>query len=158
MPINWPDRYAPGGVAAHVSNEIVVKAAPGVVWAWLVRAGDWPDWYPNSSNVRIEGGGPNLRPGVAFSWRTFGVSVACTVREFVPYERIAWDGAGLLIDIYHAWLVTPQPGGCHVLTEENQHGLAARAQAIFMPRRMFTGHQLWLERLKAKAEAGLPAA
>jgi len=30
--------------------------------------------------------------------------------------------------------------------------LAARAQAIFMPNRMFTGHQLWLERLKAKAE------
>jgi hypothetical protein len=40
-----------------------------------------------------------------------------------------------------------------VLTEENQNGLAARAQAIFMPRRMFNGHQLWLERLKSRSES-----
>jgi uncharacterized protein YndB with AHSA1/START domain len=152
MTIHWPDRYAPEKVAARVSNEISIGAPPAAVWDWLIFAGGWPDWYPNSSDVRIAGGAPALSNGAAFTWRTFGVRVTCTVREFVPCERIAWDGTGTLIDIYHAWLITPHDGGCHVLTEERQNGLAARAQAAFMPNRMFEGHQLWLERLKAKAE------
>jgi uncharacterized protein YndB with AHSA1/START domain len=156
MPINWPPRYAPGGVAASVSNEIAINAPPAVVWAWLVRAATWPEWYPNSSDVQLKGGGQDLAQGTAFTWRTFGVKIACTVGEFVPYERIAWDGTGLLIDIYHAWLITPQGAGSHVLTEENQNGLAAKAQDLFMPKRMFNGHQQWLERLKAKSEAGPP--
>ena len=128
MKIDWPERYEPARVAAFVSNEITIAASPEVVWAWLVRAGDWPAWYPNSSSVQIEGGAAALSAGVAFTWRTFGVRVACAVREFQPYERIAWQGTGLLIDIYHAWLITPVAGGCHVLTEESQNGLAARAQ------------------------------
>jgi uncharacterized protein YndB with AHSA1/START domain len=152
MPINWPDRYAPDAVAARVSNEITIAAPAETVWSWLINARAWPEWYPNSSDVRIAGGAASLGPGVAFTWRTFGVRVACTVRECVPFERIAWDGTGVLIDIYHAWLITPRDGGCHVLTEEHQNGLAARAQAAFMPNRMFEGHQLWLERLKAQAE------
>ena len=152
MPIPWSDRYAPDKVTARVSNEISIAAPPGVVWAWLVRASAWPDWYPNSADVHIAGGAASLSQDAEFTWRTFGVRVACTVREFVPNERVAWNGTATLIDIYHAWLITPRESGCHVLTEEHQNGLAARAQAIFMPNRMFTGHQLWLERLKAKAE------
>jgi uncharacterized protein YndB with AHSA1/START domain len=153
MPIVWPSRYETAKVAAHVSNEIAIEAAPGLVWTNLVRAEEWPTWYPNSSDVRIDGGQSSLAPGATFTWRTFGVRVRCTVQEFVPHERIAWSGTGLLIDIYHAWLITPREGGCHVLTEENQNGLAAQAQAIFMPRRMFNGHQLWLERLKSRSES-----
>jgi uncharacterized protein YndB with AHSA1/START domain len=156
MPINWPDRYAPERVAARVSNEITINAPPAAVWAWLIRASSWPDWYPNSSAVRIEGGRPTLSPDAQFEWRTFGVSVKSKVREFVPRERIAWDGRGLLLDIYHAWLIETRPGGCWVLTEEHQNGLAARAQALLMPRRMHRGHELWLNRLKGQAETGPP--
>jgi uncharacterized protein YndB with AHSA1/START domain len=157
MPIEWPARYAPGGVAATVSNEIAIAATPETVWAWLIRACAWPSWYPNSSHVRIAGGGTELALDVAFRWRTFGVGVRSTVREFVPPSRIAWDGAGLMLDVYHAWLIEPRGGGCWVLTEEHQNGLAARAQAILMPNRMFRGHQLWLANLKARAEEGMPA-
>jgi uncharacterized protein YndB with AHSA1/START domain len=156
MPIEWPARYAPGGVAATVSNEIVIAAAPETAWAWLIRAPAWPSWYPNSSRVRIAGGETELALGIAFRWRTFGVGVRSTVREFEPPSRIAWDGAGLMLDVYHAWLIEPRPGGCWVLTEEHQNGLAARAQALLMPNRMVRGHQLWLENLKARAEGGMP--
>lgn len=154
MPIYWPDRYAPGRTAVQVSNEIAIAAPASAVWSWLVRAALWPTWYPNSREVEIAGGGADLSPGAKFSWRTFGVPVRSTVREFVPDERIAWDGAGTLLDVYHAWLIEPRPGGCWVLTEENQNGLAARAQAWLMPTRMHTGHDLWLARLKERAEAG----
>jgi len=156
MPIHWPARYAPGLVAASVSNEIAIAAAPETVWAWLVRASAWPGWYPNSHRVCIAGGKADLALGAQFRWRTFGVAVRSTVREFEPPSRIAWDGKGLLLDVYHGWLIEPRPAGCWVLTEENQNGVAARLQATFMPKRMFRGHQLWLERLKARAESGLP--
>jgi uncharacterized protein YndB with AHSA1/START domain len=156
MPIRWPPRYAPDKVAVRVSNEIAIRAPPERVWAWLIRAAAWPAWYPNSADVRIAGGGAELSPEAHFTWRTFGVAVSSTVREFLPPERIAWDGSGLFLDVYHAWLIEPRAEGCHVLTEEHQDGLAARAQAIFLPRRMHRMHQLWLERLKAQAEAGAP--
>ncbi len=152
MPITWPERYATGRAAAHVSNHITIDAPPEKIWPWLVTASAWPTYYPNAKNVQIDGAAKELSLGVHFTWQTFGLSVSSTVREFVPDERIAWDGFGMLLDVYHAWLIEPRGSGCWVLTEENQNGLAARAQALLMPRRMFKGHRLWLERLKAKAE------
>lgn len=157
MLINWPQCYAPDRVVARVSNDISIAAPPNIVWPWLIRASAWPEWYPNSARVKIEGGSADLVLNARFTWRTFGVAISSNVREFIPYERIAWDGSGMLLDVYHAWLIEARPKGCWVLTEENQNGLAARAQAIFMPNRMRRGHQLWLEGLKAKAESGSPA-
>lgn len=152
MPIIWPERYAPARCAVHVRNERAMAVSAARVWAALIAAAAWPEWYPNSSAVRIDGGAQALSAGVHFDWRTFGVAVSSTVREFVPGERIAWDGTGLLLDVYHAWLIEPRgDGGCWVLTEETQNGLAARAQAVFMPGRMKRGHDLWLERLEARA-------
>lgn len=152
MTIDWPECYAPGNTAVHVSNDIAIDAPPQAVWDVLVRAADWPSWYPNSRDVRIERGARDLSSGAHFTWKTFGIAVTSTVREFVPAERIAWDGSGFLMDVYHAWLIEPRPSGCWVLTKENQNGLATRAQALFAPSRMHNGHQLWLERLKARAE------
>jgi uncharacterized protein YndB with AHSA1/START domain len=155
-PIRWPDRYAPDRVDAHISNEISIAAAPETVWAWLIRAVEWPQWYPNSHDVKIAGGRRDLGPGTKFTWRTFGVRIGSTVQEFVPGSRIAWDGRGLMLDVYHAWLIETRPGGSWVLTEETQNGLAARTQAALLPNRMYRGHQLWLTSLKALAETGMP--
>ncbi len=156
MQIRWPEAYAPDRVAVRVSNQIDIAAPPELVWAQLVRAPAWPEWYPNSARVGIDGGAQVLSDGAHFTWRTFGASVSSTVREFVPYERIAWDGAGFGLDVYHAWLIEDRPGGCWVLTEENQNGFGARLQSFLAPRRMFNGHQLWLQRLKQRAEASHP--
>ena len=57
---------------------------------------------------------------------------------------------------YHAWLITPRDGGCTVLTEESQHGLACRVGALIYPNRMKTQHQLWLEGLEHVAQGGPP--
>jgi uncharacterized protein YndB with AHSA1/START domain len=141
----------------HVRNELEMDSPPDAVWAWLIRAQLWPEWYPNAAHVRfLNGDPPDLSPTTRFSWRTFGVSVESTVLEFVPRERIAWSARGVGVDAYHAWVISPTPRGSHVLTEETQHGWLARAGSFVMPSRMHRYHQIWLERLRDNAARGLP--
>jgi hypothetical protein len=152
--IRWPERYAPSRAPVHVSNEIDAPVPPEAAWAWLVAAPLWPSWYPNASNVVLAGGALELALGVSFNWRTFGVGIRSTVVEFEPCEQIAWNAFGLGVDAYHAWEITPTAGGSRILTEETQYGFAARAGAVLFPKRMWKGHQLWLERLAAQARTG----
>jgi uncharacterized protein YndB with AHSA1/START domain len=133
-------------------NELAMPVAPEAVWACLIRAERWPEWYKNSANVKfLQGSPPDLAEGTRFRWKTFGVTIESTVLEFVPGERIAWDAHGLGVDAYHAWLLTRTAQGCHVLTEETQHGWLASAGNLLMPNRMHKFHQLWLESLREEA-------
>ena len=154
--INWPDRYRPDATAIHVRNDLVMDAPPGRIWAWLVRAALWPSWYENVKDVAIEGGGTDLYPGSRFRWKTFGLAIESVVEEFVPEQRIGWTGVGMGMDVYHGWLIEQRGQGCHVLTAENQNGLAARTQGLLMPNRMHKHHQIWLESLERKAREGMP--
>jgi hypothetical protein len=157
--IAWPDRYHPDRTPVHVRNEIVVAAPAARIWAWLVRAPLWPTWYPNSKNVRILGSDDRtLRQGTEFAWHTFGVGIRSTVVEFQPPARIAWNAFGLGVDAYHAWLIEPVADGTRILTEETQYGWAARTGATLFPQRMHRFHQIWLEELARRAQAGLPPA
>jgi uncharacterized protein YndB with AHSA1/START domain len=157
LEIHWPDHYQPRNCPVHVRNELDMAAAPKRVWAWLIRADLWPTWYVNSANVKIlDGTGPDLQKGTRFRWKTSGVTITSTVLEYVPRERIAWDAHAFGIDAYHAWVLQPSARGCHVVTEETQHGWLARLGKLFMPNRMYKFHQLWLEGLATKARAGLP--
>ena len=156
--ILWPDHFAPPNCPIHVRNELAMSSSPEHVWAWLVAATLWPTWYVNASRVRIlQGNGSNLALGTRFRWKTFGVTITSTVREFVPHERIAWDAHALGLEVYHAWLMQPTAeGGCRVLTEETQHGWLARLGKLLMPNRMYKYHQIWLESLARQSAAGLP--
>jgi hypothetical protein len=156
--IRWPAEFDPAHSPIHVRNELAMLAPAPVIWAWLIRARDWPSWYPNSKNVRIDGGGAELSPGVTFRWRTFGVGVFSRVEEFVGGERIAWTARGIGVWAYHAWLLRPSASGCTVVTEETQHGFVARVGMLLMPGRMGRFHQLWLEELEKKARVGSPRA
>jgi len=155
--IQWPEGFAPQRCPVHVRNELAMPIPAERVWAWLVRAALWPSWYPNSKNVRfLEGQPPDLALGTSFRWWTFGVTIESKVQELVPGERIAWDARGLGVLAYHAWLIWPTAEGCHVLTEESQHGWAARLGNLVRPTRMSHYHQLWLERLRNCAAGGFP--
>jgi hypothetical protein len=157
--IKWPDHYKPQNCPVHVRNELDMMAPQERVWAWLIHAPLWPTWYVNSANVKIiEGLGPELRIGTRFRWKTFGVTIMSTVLEYIPNERLAWDAHAFGIDAYHAWVLQPSAKGCHVLTEETQHGGIARLSNILMPNRMHKFHQLWLEALASKAGSGIPPA
>lgn len=162
LEIQWPNHYHPRNCPVHVRNELDMAAKPDLVWAWLIHAALWPSWYANSADVTIltdtglEETEPTLQLGTRFRWKTFGVTITSTVLEYIPFERIAWDAHGLGVDAYHAWLLQPSPQGCHVLTEETQHGWAAKLGNLFMPNRMHKYHQIWLEGLNANARAGVP--
>ncbi len=151
--IKWPDRFHPDRAPVHVRNDLDMAAPPEKIWAALIDAAAWPDWYPNARNVRLLSGGGTLAPGARFAWTTFGATIVSEVAEFVPGERIAWTGRAFGIDVYHAWLIRPSARGAHVLTEETQYGALARFAAALMPGRMSKFHQLWLENLEALANA-----
>jgi hypothetical protein len=146
--IHWPPEFANAPV--KVCNDIVIDAPPEKVWALLVRAVLWPCWYPNSSKVRfVNSPGPDLQGGTMFRWKTFDVNIISEVQEFLPVERLAWDGRGRVgIRVYHAWLLQRVDGGCRVLTEERQLGWLCTLGHRVCPNRMYDGHQLWLERLR----------
>jgi hypothetical protein len=154
--IRWPKEFAPAHSPIHVRNELAMSAPAEAAWAWLIRARDWPSWYSNAHDVRIDGGAGDLSAGAKFHWRTFGVNLESQVEEFVPGERIAWTAKGIGVWAYHAWLIRPASAGCTALTEETQHGFVARLGRLLMPSRMHRFHQLWLEELEKKARAGLP--
>lgn len=155
--IEWPEGFKPQQCPVHVRNELTMAASPEHVWAWLIRAAIWPSWYPNSKNVRfLEGEPPDLARGTRFRWWTFGFTMKSKVLEFVPGKRIGWDARGLGVRAYHSWLIWPTAEGCHVLTEETQHGWLARLGQVAMPTRMSHYHQLWLERLRNCAAGGPP--
>ncbi|HVR40937.1 MAG TPA: SRPBCC domain-containing protein [Thermoanaerobaculia bacterium] len=157
MPIVWPDEFDPAQAPVHVRNEIDISAPCDRVWAWLIRAQLWPTWYSNSADVQfLSGTPPDLDAGTQFRWSTFGVTLDSTVLEFVPPSRIAWDARRAGIQAYHAWLLEPASGRCHVITEETQHGILARAGKLLTPNRMSRGHDEWLEGLRDNAMHGLP--
>ena len=154
--IRWPDKYRPEATAVHARTELEMPVPPEAVWPWLIRAELWPTWCPDFADVVIEGGGPDLKAGSRFRWRTFGVSLDSKVEEFVEFERIAWSARALGIDAYHAWLIERRPAGCRVLTEENQNGMVARFNNALRPKFMPGMERVWLERLLEKAKGGPP--
>jgi len=149
--IAWPPRFHPDLAPVHVRNSLEMRVRPDLVWRALVDARRWPEWYPNARNVRILSGDDYLAHGAKFRWTTFGATIISEVAEFVPYERIAWTGRALGIDVYHAWLIAPSAKGAHVVTEETQYGALARLAAALMPGRMEKFHQIWLENLERRA-------
>lgn len=152
--IRWPDYFAPKNAPVYVSNELEISAPVEHVWALLIRAKLWSTFYFNATNLQFRTGtGPDLESGTRFRWKTFGLTMESEVVEFLPKERIAWDAHSFGVDAYHAWVLRATPeGGCHVLTEEAQYGTLARLQKLFLPDRMFRGHQAWLEGLRDKSE------
>jgi Polyketide cyclase / dehydrase and lipid transport len=151
--IRWPDRYSPKNSPVHVTNDLTMAAPAETVWEVLIRAADWSSYYANASKVKVEGGGADLFAGARFTWKTFGVALQTQVTEFEPFERIAWLATAPMIEAYHAWLILPAAGGCHMITEETQHGPAARVGRLIFPGRMERWHQRWLEGLAERAVA-----
>jgi len=150
--IKWPVGFDPSSSPVYVKNELHMRADPGQVWACLTRVITWPEWYPNASRVElINQRADQLQSRTKFRWKTFGVNLVSEVVDYVPNERIAWTALGPGVKAYHAWLIIPEKEGCHVITEETQHGWLCRLGKMIFPRRMHKLHQVWLTALEKKA-------
>lgn len=152
--INWPPKYHPNSSDVHVVNNLEMDVSVDEAWNALIRAVDWPRWYPNAKNVRfLNSDKKTLELGTQFRWKTFGITIDCTVREFQPFERLSWSSDSPGISVYHGWHFTPQGERCHIITEETQQGIIPKAAQFLMPKRMHKFHQIWLEQLEEKAKS-----
>lgn len=151
--IHWPSDISPSRADAFVHNEIFIQASASVIWENLVNAKDWPNWYSNSADIKIEGShSGRLEAGSVFAWKTFGFPIKSRINEFVDQSRIGWYGEGTGIKAYHTWLILKKKNGCEVVTEEAQIGPSAIKFNIEQPTAMFDGHHWWLTALKARCE------
>jgi len=151
--IHWPSGFTPTDADLFAHNEIDIEAPCAVAWSRLVNAEEWPKWYPNSKNVKVQGSGPGiLNHGATFQWQTFGLDVASRVHEFEPQRRIGWFGDATGLNAYHTWLLTEAKGKCRVVNEEVVKGPGAMALRRSDPDAMHKGHDLWNEVLKQVSE------
>ena len=153
----WPAGLSPAECPIHTVNERTMTAPIEHIWAHLIRAVDWPRWYPNARRVVLADGGTELTPGAAFVWTTFGVRVRTRITELEPMRRLAWEGTGMGSRGYHGWILEPRGESCHIITEETQRGLFVRLGKPLLRRSLLRYHQIWLERLDERAGQG-PAA
>ena len=153
--VTFPVGYQREQSPVFARNELFVPALAERVWAWLLKAGRWPEFYGNAKNVAIEGG-TELKLGTLFHWTTFGFRAHTTVTEFVPNERLSWRGKGLGASAYHGWVICPCEGGCYVITEETQQGVIVSIGRAVLRNGLLKWHQRWLEGLSRVALRGLP--
>lgn len=152
--INWPEAYAPEDARFYVQNAIDINASPEAVWAILMDAEAWPEWYEGAKDVQVittEDG--QLHQDAVMRWKTMGLRFESTIMEFEAPYRLGWESKKSSIRGYHAWLIIPTATGCRVLTEESQRGWLTLMERIFQPKKLHRLHDEWLEGLKAKAEA-----
>lgn len=152
--INFPDNFNPNNCPVYAKNEITINAPAKDVWKWLINVNTWPDWYPNSSNIKIL----NQRDGMLaadtqFKWRTFNTNITSIIKRHQPYEQLSWKAKGFGIHAYHGWLIVPQEKGVHVVTEETQYGFFPTLAGGFIQKGLLKQHQIWLEGLKNMSES-----
>lgn len=153
----WPERYHPKSASIYGLNDIDIEAPPDVVWNLLVDAENWYRHFAPENQVKILGGARELALGARLTRFTGGYPMSLEVTECIVGQRLAWattddrDETGSTA--YHGWVITPTAQGCHLLTEETQHG------AFFLemvgrqnPGLLYRYHQEWVECLSRAAE------
>jgi Polyketide cyclase / dehydrase and lipid transport len=147
--IHWPENFAPLRADLFSHNELLINAACERIWSHIIDAAKWPEWYPNSKEVRINGDAV-LKDDTVFRWTTFGLPLESKVNEFVPYARIGWYGyaPGTSPSFYHTWYLKPQGDACLVVTDEVGKGKDAAHLRETDESLMHRGHDLWLATLK----------
>ena len=67
--IHWPQGFDPSQADLFSHNELLINASCERIWSHVIDAAKWPEWYPNSKEVKISGD-TMLRDGTVFRWTT----------------------------------------------------------------------------------------
>ncbi|WP_288244188.1 DinB family protein [uncultured Chryseobacterium sp.] len=154
----WPEEFNPAKARWYVYNEIEIKAKPEVVWNILIDAKKWHTYYKGiQTAVKLsDPAAATLEHGLSFKMHTMNIHLDPVIKEFVPYERMAWEVHRRNLQAYHAWVILPTSNGCKLITSETQNGFLTFLQKIFQPHKLLNLHQNWLETIKARAEETTP--
>jgi hypothetical protein len=148
--IRWPPGFSPECSDVLARSQLVIEAAPAVVFSHLVTASRWEQ---NFSGLRLLApSGGCLGPDCAFDVEIDGLRLTAQVTEFVADHRLAWSGQGIDISTYHAWVISADRRESTVLA-----GFAARGAAAIALREPDPGApqralDRWTADLKAAAE------
>jgi uncharacterized protein YndB with AHSA1/START domain len=164
----WPEGFDPDINPVFTHNEIVIQAPPARVFAALVDANRWAEFYENARDVKLLPDASGATPavlgrGTHFAWTTFGASLEAEITEYEPDQVLAWTcrGGTPTIAAHHRWLLFPQGDGTRLVTEEcNKAEVSALTRWIVHPLFKASGHgealpaahQQWLRELKARLE------
>jgi hypothetical protein len=147
--IHWPQGFDPSQADLFSHNALLINASCERIWSHIIDATKWPEWYPNSKEVKITGD-TVLKDGTVFRWTTFKLPLESKVNEFTPFTRIGWYGyaPGTAPSFYHTWYLKPQGDACLVITDEVGKGKDAAHLRETDESLMHRGHDLWLATLK----------
>ena len=156
--MQWPEGMTPDQANVYARNELVIPAPVSIVWRWLCHAEKWPQWYSNCSWLKFrDSNRPDLVPGAAFVWKTFGVRVRSRVIVFEPQRELGWDATAFGLVAYHGWQFEPiDLRHTRVVTEETQRGPLSAIGRWYLRRGLLREHQNWLESLSRMAQTGDP--
>jgi hypothetical protein len=156
--VNWPDAFHPDKANFYVYNDIHINATADVVWKILIEATEWHTFYKGSQKpVVIADGSSFLSDGVQFDFKTMGINLTPTIKEFVPNERMAWQVDSRRLTAWHAWVIVPTEDGVKLVTAETQKGFLTTMQKLFQPKKLLNYHELWLKKIKERAEGRVTA-
>jgi hypothetical protein len=145
--LTWPPGLTPARGRIYTFHELTVDRPAEAVWAQLVDANRWPDWFDNCRDMRIEGN-DRLAAGTVFRWIAFGVRVRCVVDRWEPGRLLAWTGTGFGSRGHHQWLLRPTAdGGTHVVSEEVMAGLLPVAVRAWLRPALLRSNKRWLDGL-----------
>jgi hypothetical protein len=150
-PIQWPEGFRPEQCCVHVHNELLSEATAEALWAALITATKWPDWYRHCKNVRIDGGADQLAPDAQFRWSTGGVAFSTKVVDFDPTQTISWTAVNPVIQAHHAWQIEQTDRGSLIVTEETQRGALPWATRPISRQQTNRLHREWLTALADRA-------
>ena len=146
--VKWPEGFGPENCRIFSHNQIWTPLSAQALWAKLIRAQNWPGWYPNSRDVNILDGSLELKKGSVFTWKTFGLKVRSQVLIFEPFEHLGWDAQEMLgWHGFHGWRFIPHNSGTLIITQEIQKGVGDFLVAPVVKKTLEKGHQMWLENL-----------
>lgn len=151
--IKWPAAYEPSKSRFYVHNSIDIYSSPEKTWQILIDVLKWESWYSGAKKVRLKNMSDSaLNDQSIFSWKTMGLQLTSTIKEFEPYRLLAWESKKSSIKGYHVWLIIPTDFGCRVITDESQNGWLTFFEKLFQKNKLKKLHDVWLLALKEKSE------
>ena len=70
--IHWPEGFDPSRADLFSHNALLINASCERIWGHIIDATKWPQWYPNSKDVHIDGADV-LEGGTVFHWSTANI-------------------------------------------------------------------------------------
>jgi hypothetical protein len=152
--LRWPAGFSPGCSDVWARSEIVIDAAPAIVFWHLAAVSRWESIFSGVRDASVPDAGRGyLEPDREFEFKLDGLRLSAQVTEFMTGQRLAWSGQGIDIIAYQAWVISGDLGRSRVLAGFSARGAAAIAMREPDPRAAQQTLDRWAADLKAAAES-----